>query len=311
MSFVVVGGGASKWSQITIDTDKDMGGYGMHNVSKVAAGMVGGDVVVKGLGGVLVRIPAGIASQMLTSQGIGAIPTWAPGGLYLNRYFPIGIFLTSLLGIQSVDHDVAKAAPLSCIYVNTIGDLPTSGVKMETPTVSLVMVNDITPIDQAVTKTPTIFNHIDLGLVVDAAVRDFSGVQTTETSAAKSATINDMSLMQTLPVVGDAYYFGSYYIWDYLILIQNTVGVGNWTITWEYYDTDTTWHALSDVVDLTLGFKPATSGAYTVSFTRPAGWATTNINAAGNMYWIRARVSGFVAITVKPLGTQAWSYITQ
>ena len=70
MSFISLGGGgSSKWSQITIDSDKDMGGYGLSDLKQVATGMVGGDLIAKGLGGILVRIPAGIANTVLTSQG--------------------------------------------------------------------------------------------------------------------------------------------------------------------------------------------------------------------------------------------------
>ena len=86
MSFISTGGGPANWSAITIDVDKDMGGKGLSNLKQVAAAMVGGDLIAKGLGGILVRIPAGIANTVLTSQGAGMLPTWAPGGLYLNRY---------------------------------------------------------------------------------------------------------------------------------------------------------------------------------------------------------------------------------
>ena len=94
-------------------------------------------------------------------------------------------------------------------------------------------------------------------------------------------------------------------MWDYLTLNIGTQGAGVWTITWEYYDVDTTWHALAGVTDNTVGFTAAV-GNKTVLFTRPAGWALTNVNAAGNMYWIRARVSAYTSVVTQPKGTQSW-----
>ena len=36
MSFIDTGGGVSKWSQVVIDADKDMGGFGLTDLKEIA-----------------------------------------------------------------------------------------------------------------------------------------------------------------------------------------------------------------------------------------------------------------------------------
>ena len=136
---------------------------------------------------------------------------------------------------------------------------------------------------------------------MDGAVADDGGVQTTETTEANNATINDMTLLPTTPVVDDAYYFGSDHPFTILTLNTGTAGVGSWTITWEYYTG--VWIPLSNVDDRTVGFKKA--GTKTVSYDMPDDWVVQTVNGIVNKYWIRARVSDFVSVTAAPVGTQS------
>ena len=299
--------GASKWSQIIIDADKDMAGKGLSDLKELASGMVQGDMIVKGNGGVLIRVPAGIANTVWTSNGLGNIPSWQPGGTFYNRFFPATIALLAPTAvIKNPDRTALKNAPISSGHVETYGDLPVSMVKRLTPVVTLTKAAVITAADQTASKNAAMTRHFDLQLVVAGAVSDFGGVQTTETSAAQDATANDMNIMRVSPAVNDAYYFGFDYPWDNLLLNLGTQGVGVWTLSWEYWNGG--WVVLVGVTDNTLGFT-ASPGIKSVIFTRPGDWALTNINGVGNKYWIRARVSAYTSVTQQPKGTQAWCRI--
>ena len=137
MSFISTGSGSAKWSAITIDADKDMGGKGLSNLKQVAAAMVGGDLIAKGLGGVLVRIPAGIANTVLTSQGALMLPTWAPGGLYLNRYFHSNVTLSPPTATKNTTRTHTQNQSLtgkmpSAYVTDVVEDLPNL-IKLNTP----------------------------------------------------------------------------------------------------------------------------------------------------------------------------------
>lgn len=260
--------GITALSQLLIDADKDWAAMGISNLRELALGMVQGDLIARGAGGVLVRIPASaVPNLVLTAPTLPAVlPFWGPGGVYYARYFPVSILMAApTVAVETADQEVpAIAAP--------------------------------------------IHSHYDLEKVVDGAVAEDTPAQVNETAVAQSAAANDMTLLPAIPVVNDAYYFGFNSLWDNLLLNIGTAGAGNWAITWEYYDVDTTWHALAGITDNTVGFTAA-AGIRTVIFTRPAGWALTNIAAVGNMYWIRGRVSAFVGVVTQPLGTQAWCRI--
>jgi hypothetical protein len=303
MSFVTVGGGSAKWSGINIDTDKNMGGYGLQNLKEIALGMIGGDIIARGLSGVLVRIPAGIANTVLTSAGVGLVPTWAPGGLYLNRYVPVNLSTINTVAQVAIDLSDDEPAPLTSPFV--VNYLDDTDLVNLLPTLASVFSEDIATIDLADDESCPFATAFDLTKEVDGGVADDGGVQTDESAAAQNDTANDMTLLPAVPAQDDAYYFGFIVLWNMLTLNIAIQGSGTWTVVWEYYNTDTTWHSLADVADGTSGFKAGT-GNKVVTFTRPAGWALTDINGVGSMYWIRARVSAYTSIVTQPKGTQAW-----
>jgi hypothetical protein len=311
MSFIVkAGGGAVNWSAVTIDADKDMLGRGLSNVKEVAAAMIGGDLVAKGLGGILVRIPAGVANTVLTSAGIGLVPTWAPGGLYLNRYYPVSINLTDAETKRAgPDKSAAKTPAISSAYVAELGDDVANMLSLLSPAITMPDTEvDHGAADQTDSETPVIGSKYDLQKVLDGAVADDGGATTDETAVAQSAAANDMTLLPAVPVTNDAYYFGSSYPFDEMILNIGTAGNGVWTLAWEYYDNDTTWHALAGLVDGTSAFKAAV-GLRSVTFTRPGTWQTVAIGGIGPFYWIRAVVT-YTSIVTQPKGTQSWYKIT-
>lgn len=304
MSFIVkVSAGAVNWSAVTIDADKDMGAFGLSNVKQVAAAMIGGDLVAKGLGGILVRIPAGIANTVLTSAGVGLVPTWAPGGLYLNRYYPVPIRLIDAETIQTADHTNNEPAPLTSPHVQDYLDGSTL-LKMLTPAITMPDAEAIQAADHTNDEPAPVHTHFDLSQVLEAAVEDNGGAMTTQTTEAKNATANDMTLMEAVPANNDAYYFGSDYLWDELWLNIGTNGSWTGTTAWEYYDVDTTWHALAVVTDAISNFEGGT-GVKKLIFTKDANWTAVAVNGI-TKYWIRARVTGYTAIVTQPKGTQAW-----
>ena len=45
MSFVSTGSASNKWSEVVIDADKDMGGFGLTDLKEMALGMNAGDIL--------------------------------------------------------------------------------------------------------------------------------------------------------------------------------------------------------------------------------------------------------------------------
>jgi len=137
---------------------------------------------------------------------------------------------------------------------------------------------------------------------MDVCIADDGGTYTDETTACNNDTANDVTLLPATPAVDDAYYFGYDYRTRKVSVNIGTQGVGNWTITWEYYN-GSAWTALSGVTDNTNGFT--TSGTNDITYTLPTDWAKATINST-TKYFIRARVSAYTDITTQPLGTQAY-----
>ena len=135
------------------------------------------------------------------------------------------------------------------------------------------------------------------------AVADDGGALTDETTAANNATANDMTLLPATLEVGDAYDFGGEFPFGKLVLNVGTLGAGDYTITWKYWN-GSAWVNLSDVDDETDMFKRP--GIRTLTFTIPGDWAACTIETI-EAYYIRAEVTAYTANGyIQPLGTQAW-----
>ena len=140
---------------------------------------------------------------------------------------------------------------------------------------------------------------------LDAAIADDGGVFTDETTLAKNATADDMTLLPSTPAQEDAYYFGRDHKFDSVRLDISTAGAGTWVLTWEYWDGDS-WEALTMTEDETNDFTTGGIGLF-VRWAIPGAWATTTVNLQGPFYYIRARVSSYTSITTQPLGQQTWA----
>jgi len=313
MSFITKGGGVTALSGLTIDVDKNWAGMGISNLKELALAMVQGDLVVRGAAGVLVRLPPGVANTMLTSAGPGVLPFWGPGGLYLNRYFPATIALPDPVVTKNPVRNYidTEPAPLATAYNDATGD-QTVGlgiVKAQLPAITIPDTENLNfAPDYSEPITATTHTHIDLIKVLEGAVADDGGATTDETAAAQNVTANDMTLFPAAPADDDAYYFGSDYVFDELILNIGTAGNGVWSVEWEYYDVDTTWHALADLVDGTNAFEAA-AGNHSVTFTKDANWTSVAVGGI-DKFWIRCRIDVYTSIVTQPKGTQAWYKIT-
>ena len=149
---------------------------------------------------------------------------------------------------------------------------------------------------------------------VEGAVQQLGAVFTEFTTEAQSEALNDLPLLGGAPAVNDAWYFGCDNPCSIVTTDVDTVGVGTWTITYEYWD-GTSFAALTNVDDRTAGFTAL--GKLSASWDMPSNWATrTTTGSSVNSYWGRARVSAFSAITTQPLGSrqryengQWWTWI--
>jgi len=221
---------------------------------------------------------------------------------YFDRWIPATLMLTDAHAIVPVDKTDNEPAAITSDHAVDYLEDTAELLLMPLPTFATSNAETITTVDQSDAETPAIGSEAELQQVLEAAVADDGGALTTETTAAKNATVNDMTLLPATPAVNDAYYFGSDYVFNKLLLNIGTQGVGTWTVVWEYWDGGA-WQAVGDLSDGTSAFKSST-GIKTVDFTA-AGWATTAVNGI-TKYWLRARVDSYSTITTQPKGTQAW-----
>jgi len=293
-------------SELLIDIDKewvDENGQprGISNIKEIAEAMAIGHTIQHN-GTKLIKLLPGIDTYVLTSQGLGKLVIWTPGGSYFERFLPVTIDLSHALAIVTVDQSHNKYAPLTTWNRQNCGDAPADYIKRLTPAILCPDAQAIVTVDKSHNKNAPIASEGSVKLLVDGAVADDGGVQTDETAAARNATVDDMTLLPAAPAVDDAYYLGFNYKADWFWVNISTAGVGNWALAHEYYN-GVGWSACVDIIDETLEWTA--SGTKKIQHTPQGDWALTTIQGM-NLYWIRARVSGFVNITTQPLGAQAW-----
>lgn len=296
--------GITSLSQLTIDADKNWQVKGITNLKEVAASMAKGDFPIRS-NLILVRFAPGPIGFVLVSGGPGHLPAWAPAPGPLKVWIPAWLDLTHAEAIVPADQTHNENAPITSEHEQAYGDAPADYIKRLTPAILCPDAQAIVAADQTYNKNAGIATLGGGHLLIDGAVADDGGAQVNETAVARSAAPNDMTLLPGLPVAGDAYYFGCTRTWDILRLNIGQAGAGTWTFHYEYWNG--AWVALPGVVDNTDRFRNA--GINELRFTRPGDWAL-HIVQAMNLYWIRCRVNVFTAITVQPLGTQAWCEVT-
>lgn len=134
---------------------------------------------------------------------------------------------------------------------------------------------------------------------IDEYLSENTGARTDEGTAAGNATANDMNLLPAANVTSGSW-FGDENQFEEIVLTVGTIGVGTYTVAWEYSTGAGTWTSLT-VTDGTAHFK--TTGKNSITFTAPDDWALATYDGY-ERYWVRARyVSG--TVTTNPLGTRA------
>ena len=294
--------GISKLSELEIDADKNWNLKGISNIKEIALGMAIGDIVQHD-GARLVKLSPGEAHHVLTSEGPGKLVTWAPGGTYFYRYFPVSISLANAVAKVSPDRSQDEEALIATLHMQAY---ETSGyIRRLISTVALLNAEAKVIPDKTGEKAPAAGTGYSLKIQVGGAVAHDDDVgDTDESAAAQNPTANDMHLLPPIPAASDAYYFGHARKFDMVWLDIGTQGEGVWTIAWEYWN-GSAWVSLSDVVDNTNDFT-AVTGLHDIKFTRPGDWAITDIGGITGLYWIRGRVSSYTSVITQPLGNQAW-----
>jgi hypothetical protein len=142
-----------------------------------------------------------------------------------------------------------------------------------------------------------------IGEPLTYAYRDVAGVITNYTTESNNDTTGDVQFLTTgTPAVNHAFYVGDASTFNAVSCTISTAGVGTWTIAWEYYNSAGVWTAVPGLVDGTTNLTAAT-GERTARFTVPGDWATTTLQSQ-TLYWVRARVATYSAVTTRPLGTR-------
>lgn len=126
---------------------------------------------------------------------------------------------------------------------------------------------------------------------------------TNETSAARSNTADDITLLPAAPAVGDAYYFGAGVSFGGVDLTVSTPGVGTWAITWKYWN-GSAYVPLTGVVDATVNFTA--TGTHRVAWIVPGDWAAT-AEAGITAFYAKAELTAFTSLSAQPLGQIAYT----
>lgn len=96
-------------SQLQIDANKDWNNKGISNIAGIASGSIIGSIFQFDGTKLITLIPTSHVGHVLTSNGPGKLISWAPGGTYLNRYFPVVINLSFGSAIFVPDKSVSES----------------------------------------------------------------------------------------------------------------------------------------------------------------------------------------------------------
>jgi hypothetical protein len=241
-----------------------------------------------------------VANTVWTSGGALIVPSWQPGGTYLNRYFPATISSSKTLTITIPDQAINKNAPFTSLYVaNYLDDVNLELIDAVLASTDAETVKAAA--DQSVAKNAPF--RAALSILVDGFVEETAAaVQTDHTAAARSAAANDLNLCPMSDTVLDKIYIGSNYpFWQAQIQV-GTNGNGTWTNGVYYWNG--AWTACVGPDDGSTSFLHGT-GLKFITHTPQGDWALSVIQGM-NLYWMMVRTDNYVARVTKPLGTQIW-----
>jgi hypothetical protein len=288
-------------SEITIDVDKDWQAFGITNIKEVAANMVIGNLAQHN-GSILERIANGPPGYVITSQGPGKKVVWAPAGGSLNYYFPVSIESSHGEAVVTIDQIINMAAALGRDIKYAYVDAPADYIRRLDRAIALSDAESVlTGPDQSIAQTS--YPHSALSILCDGFVEETAAaVQTDKTAQARSAAANDLNLNPMTPAIGDKVYVGSSYVFWQAQVQVGTVGVGNWTNNWYYWNG--AWVPVVGEVDGSNEWQFGT-GLATISHTPQGDWVPHVIQGM-NLYWLKSETTGFVNQITAPLGSQVW-----
>lgn len=187
MSFLLKGG-TNRLSQLIIDVDKDWHNYGLSNLKELANGMLTGDLLIHN-GIRLIKLSAGGQGLVLTSQGPGNVPVWAPGGTYLDRFFPCEIVLNQSAAKFIPDKASFIAAILNSPYGYcgvSAGGLNPGWFRSPAPVLSLNKTAGVFIPNAGKNLNMAQSTQYEMEIPVGGAVADDTVTLTDQTSQAKS-----------------------------------------------------------------------------------------------------------------------------
>ena len=180
------------------------------------------------------------------------------------------------------------------------------------PTVDKFKDNVISNCPRAITFNPAVTGDLTLdnitfsnNAVADAAIQfDTPSTHVDQTADANSIAANDVQFFPAVSVTNDAFLLGLKQPGPRVRINVGTIGVGTYTVTWQYRSSASVWTNLAGVTDGTNAFKNA--GENDVTFTVPANWVATTEGGIGPFFYIRA-VRNAGTMTANPLGTQCFT----
>lgn len=135
---------------------------------------------------------------------------------------------------------------------------------------------------------------------IKGAKSHISGAYTDEITENNDDARDDMNILGAIS--GDAYYWGSSIQFNVLTLNITTIGIGDYDITFDYWNSSE-WTELDCDVNTIGEFKEA--GEKYVSFDIPSDWFQVAVDG-DTFYWIRARISRSVSFDQQALATRAF-----
>lgn len=302
---LLVKGGITNLSELTIDADKNWQVKGITNLKEVASAMAKGDFPVRS-NVILVRFAPGPIGFVLISGGPGHLPAWAPAPGPLKVWLPAWISLEHFEAIVEANQSHNENAPMTSEHEQAYLDAPADYIKRLTPAILCPDAQAIVAADQTHNENAPVASECALEYAVGGAKLEDGGAFTDFTTEINDVAANDVELLPVMTngglVVDDAFYFGLDKKWGQLWLNIGVPAVGNFALAHEYWD-GAAWSALPGIVDNTGEF--AVSGKHNMKWTVPGDWALKLVDG-DNLYWIRARVTAVTTYTTQPLGTQGW-----
>lgn len=297
---LLVKGGITSLSELIIDADKDWQAKGITNIKEIAASMAKGDLAVRG-NTVLVKFAPSTIGLVLTSAGPGHMLTWQPGAA-LDFYLPVPIDLSHAEDIVPVDQSHNENAALASDHKEAYLDAPADMIKRLTPAIALADAEAVLAgPDQSIPVTVT--PRSGLSILCDGFVEETAAaVQTDKTAQARDVAANDLNLNPMTPIVNDKIYIGSNYKFWQVQMMVGTIGVGNWTNQWYYWNG--AWVPVVGEIDGANEWQYG-PGFVTIAHTPQGGWIQHVIQAM-NLYWLKCETTAFVNQTTGPLGSQVW-----